>query len=328
MTEIATDDAAPIPQLPRRSGRNSAASGGGRAGPIVLGSLAALLLIAGAVMAWRPLRFSAALDALAAGENAPGREKAVQTLQDMKEYAAPRLQLLASSTAAAQRLKAMRAIRTLAVSGDPSFLDPVSRAATDPKEAPDVRAEAIAALGEAATQSPEALKALLELAEKPDPFSGEAMEALADLSPSNDPCLKPLLDRGFKTLSTSPNTRLKVAYLRAFQGILAASLGGADAPPAPPAFQLLQATLGASVDCDPLVRVEADRLLKLIPPVGAKRTALALEGLASGDPWTRVWSEGVLREATGRTVGYDPFSGEADRRAASERWKDAAKTRP
>ncbi len=317
MTEIANDENAPaVPSLPRRASR-SAPSSGGKAAPILLGVVAVALLAGGAGMAWRPLKFSGALDALG-GEDANARKQAAQALADMKEYATPRLHTLCTSTSAPQRLKALRAVRALALTGEADFLKTVVETASAPKESPALRAEAISGLGEAAAQSPEALQPLLDLAEKGNP---DALEALADLSPSKDPCLKPLLERAQKSLEGSGSPRTKAAYLRSLQGILAACLGAGESAPAAPASQVLQAGLNASLDPDPVVRAEAERLLKL--PQGAKRMALAQEGLNSPDAWTRVWSEAVLREATGRGVGYDPFAPEADRRAAAERWKDA-----
>ncbi len=321
MTEVSAE----LPEMPipaRGPGRSGTRSRG-VSGALLLGAVAALLLVAAGVMAYRPARFAAALDALSS-EDPAARERAGRTLAGLKAYAAPRLASLAADASEIQRLRAIRGIAALDLKDAASAVR--QQAAADP--APEVREEALLALGQFANSGDaESLKALLDAADKATaPVPGMA-EAVSRLAPSDEACKRLLLERGLKALGPAPQglPGIRAAYLEASGGLLITLLSGTEAAP-PEALTLFQAVLLRLADPDPAVRGVADKLLRQVQ--GSQRAAMAVESLGHEDPWIRVWAESALRQASGMATGSDPFAPEAERKPAVDAWRAWAKTKP
>ena len=328
MTEVAADANVPdIPPLPRRAGRGGSGSGG--FGATLIALVATGLLLTAGGLAWRPARFSGALQALA-DENPAAQEAARKTLLDMKDYAATRLGAVAMSPAAPQRLRAMRGIRILGLKDDRALGELVRKAAADEKEDPAVRSEAVSCLGQFANDgSKDALSALLDLAEKPSVTLREDLSgALGEMQLPGEEGKLLLVERALKALGPTPHSdpRIRGAYLKALRNHLTGWLGTPEAAPSEQALKTLQAAVWRAADEEAGIRLEADALLRQIQE--PKRIALALDCLPHEDPWIRVWAEATLSDLSGRCAGFDPFGPEGERKAAAEKWRALVKTGP
>lgn len=321
MTEVSAG--LPEMPIPSRAGGRSGTRPRGGSGAILLGAVAALLLVAAGVMGYRPARFAAALNALSSQDPAE-RERAGRTLVDLKAYAAARLASIASDASQTQRLRAIRGIAVLDLKEAAGTVRQL--ATTDP--APGIREEALRTLGQFANGGDaDSLKALLDAADQATGAVPGMADAVSKLAPGDEAGKRLLCERGLKALGPAPQgvPGIRAAYLEAAGGLLITLLSGTEAAP-PEALPLFQAVLMRLADPDPAVRAVADKLLRQVQ--GSPRVALAIESLAHEDPWIRIWAESALRQVSGMTTGCDPFAPEAERKPAIDAWRAWAKSKP